>query len=115
MLSTLPPDLQSFLFWLATTPGALFSQLDGWLPFQKLSPIVKWAIQIVFSGIAAALLTLLSSPLLTPAALGNLNAGYVLVVQIITAILANLGAHIGINKLIRPVGKSFAVRSGPLG
>ena len=104
LLPNLPPDVQAFLFVLATTPGVLLSQLEKWNWFKNLNVWQKLALQAGLSGLAAILLTILASPTLPSTALATTNSVYLVIVQVITAVAMNFGAHISINKVIKPAG-----------
>ena len=118
LFPNLPPDVQSFLFLLATVPGGFFSQFDSFSWFAALSPQLKLAFQVTASGLAAAALTILASPTLPAGTLANINGAYLVIAQVITAIVANFGTHIAVNVIAKPVGKAlkaYAVTHGPQG
>lgn len=118
LLPQLPPDVQAFLFALATTPGVFFSQLEAWQWFASLTVWQKLGFQVVVSGLAAALLTLLAAPALPAGTLDHVNGGYLVIVQIITAIAANFGGHLVVNKIVKPAGnliEANATKTGPQG
>lgn len=107
MLQNLPPDIQAFLTLIALTPGVLFSQLENWQWFAGLTTPVKWALQIVASGIAGAILVAISLGAIPASTVTTLNSGYLTIVAIITSILANFVTHISVNKVLKPAGKAL--------
>lgn len=115
MLPTLPPDVQAFLFWLVSTPAALFSQLEKVKWFAALSPGRKLLIQAGLSALAAIGLTILAAPTLPSETLQNVNAVYLIIVQVITAIIANFGIHIGVNVIAKPAGRLMETKAKEIG
>lgn len=114
----LPPDVQAFLFWVVSTPGGLLSQLEKVAWFAALSTGRKLAIQVVLSAVAAAAFTILASTVLPAGTLDKVNAAYLIIVQVITAVVANFGTHIAVNVIAKPAGaalKAYAQKNGPAG